>query len=110
MVRSLQDGEPASSQVPAPPPVTAGLRQGEREARPDLPREALTRRDAEALAAAGDRQYQPAAAVAAVSTDHDQRTYVDRSSAATKVSGMGGVGRENSVALALAYNNKVIYY
>lgn len=55
----MQGGERAtSSQGSAPSPATTG----EREARPDLPGEALDQRDPEALASPGDRQHQPAAA------------------------------------------------
>uniref|UniRef100_A0A0A9F2Y2 Uncharacterized protein n=1 Tax=Arundo donax TaxID=35708 RepID=A0A0A9F2Y2_ARUDO len=59
MVRSMQDGEPKSKASAQP---IAGMRQGEREAGPHLPGEALAQRDPQALAVPGDRQHQLAAA------------------------------------------------
>jgi len=61
MVRCVQDGEPKSK---ASAPAIPGTRQGgDQEARPHLPREALTQQRApEAVAIPGDRQHQLAAA------------------------------------------------
>jgi hypothetical protein len=61
MVRCVQDGVPKSK---ASAPAVPGIRQGgDQEARPHLPREALTQQRAlEAVAVLGDRQHQLAAA------------------------------------------------
>jgi hypothetical protein len=61
MVGCVQDGVPKSkASVPAVPGIQQG---GDQEARPHLPREALTQQCAlEAVAVPGDRQHQLAAA------------------------------------------------
>lgn len=61
----MQDGEADQKQqgsAPAPAVARARRRQGEREARPHLPREALAQRGREAPAVPGDRQHQLATA------------------------------------------------